>query len=186
MSAAEEIARYFDLLKAGAITESEFATAKASLLGASQPGTSAVKNQAVGKAKENPKAVKKVQGNPNPLHTGVAVAAGVVGGRLIADQLLDDPSVDPAAFATETITFPDGDTFAGAAVEMPNGDVFYSITESTGSEIYTMTGTLTADQVQDFNNDYSEGIGSEHYHNVDTSIHDSGSDSEAFEDFDFF
>jgi hypothetical protein len=49
-----------------------------------------------------------------------------------------------------------------------------------------MTGTLTADQVQDINNDYSEGIGSEHYHNVDTSIHDSGSDSEAFEGFDFF
>ena len=51
MSAAEEIARYFNLLKAGAITESEFATAKASLLGASQPGTSAVKNQAGGKPK---------------------------------------------------------------------------------------------------------------------------------------
>ena len=59
MSAAEEIARYFDLLKAGAITESEFATAKASLLGASQPGTSAVKNQAVGKPKENPNQKKE-------------------------------------------------------------------------------------------------------------------------------
>jgi len=110
MSAADEIAKYFDLFKAGAITEAEFTAAKASLIGTPQPAQTATKNNVNGAApaagnnanganknpKNNPKAGQKFPANANPLQTGVAVAAGVVGGRLISDKLLDDPSTDPA------------------------------------------------------------------------------------------
>jgi hypothetical protein len=201
MSAADEIAKYFDLFKAGAITEAEFATAKASLIGSPQPAQTATKNNvnaaapAVGNnsngssknQKNNSKTGQKFPANTNPLQTGVAVAAGVVGGRLISDKLLDDPSTDPATLSTETITFPDGDTFSGAAVEMPNGDVFYSITESTESSTQTFTGSLTAQEVAELNNDHSDIGGGDHYHHHhETSGQVSESDSGSFDSFDFF
>ena len=201
MSAADEIAKYFDLFKAGAITEAEFTAAKAALIGAPQSAQGATKNNApvaapatgnnVNGSNKNPKKNAKTgprfPANTNPLQTGVAVAAGVVGGRLISDKLLDDPSTDPAVLSTETITFPDGDTFAGAAVEMPNGDVFYSITESTESSIQTFTGSLTAQEVAELNNDYSDTGGGDHYHHHhESSGQVSEPDSGNFDNFDFF
>ena len=201
MSAADEIAKYFDLFKAGAITEAEFTAAKASLIGTPQPAQTATKNNVSGAApaagnnanganknpKNNPKTGQKFPANANPLQTGVAVAAGVVGGRLISDKLLDDPSTDPATLSTETITFPDGDTFSGAAVEMPNGDVFYSITESTESSIQTFTGSLTAQEVAELNTDYSDAGGADHYHHHhESSSQVSEPDSGNFDGFDFF
>jgi len=205
MSAAEEIAKFFELLKIGAITESEFAAAKATLIGGTQTSQNAAKGNPIGagsdgsnKAKpssklnqNNSRNGQKFPSNLNPVQTGIAVAAGVVGagvvgGRLISDRLLDDPSTDPAAFTTETITFPDGDIISGSAVEMPNGDFFYSITESTESNFHTMTGSLTAEEVQDLNHDYSEDHGGSYHHHHETSTQVSESDSGNFENYDFF
>jgi hypothetical protein len=200
MSAAEEIAKFYELFKIGAITEAEFTAAKASLIGGAQTAQNATKGYASGttpnvgsnansdykNAQGKSKAAKRAAGVPNPLQTGVAVAAGVVGGRLISDKLLDDPSTDPAAFATETITFPDGDIISGSAVEMPNGDVFYSITESTESSIQTFTGALTAQEVEDLDQDYSDVLGDVHHHHHESSAHVSEPDSGNFDNFDFF
>jgi hypothetical protein len=201
MGAAEEIAKFYELFKIGALTEAEFTAAKASLIGGSQTAQTPTKGYASGttpnvgsnsnnankKPQGKSKAAQRPAGAPNPLQTGVAVAAGVVGGRLISDKLLDDPSTDPATLSTETITFPDGDTFSGAAVEMPNGDVFYSITESTESSIQTFTGSLTAQEVAELNNDHSDIGGGDHYHHHhETSGQVSESDSGSFDNFDFF
>lgn len=215
MSAAEEIAKFYELFKAGAITEAEFATAKAKLLGtaptppADTRGAAAIKPKPVdqsGKPKQGaPKPAQKSGGVPSPVQTGVAVAAGVIGGRLIADKLLDDPSTDPTAFASETITFPDGDVVTGAAFEMPNGDVFYSVTETSGLDVHTVSGSMTADEAEAFVNEDSSGgdifdgldNGShdfgEHTH-IESHSYDSGSNSSAdvstdsggFDGFDFF
>ena len=71
---------------------------------------------------------------------------------------------------------------AGAAVEMPNGDVFYSISENFGSGIHSIDGMMTADQVEAMNNDFADNgvIDSNHV------AHDNGGDSGGFEGFDFF
>lgn len=211
MSAAEEIAKFYELLKAGAITEAEFTAAKAKLLGAtptppadSRGAAAAPKpkqtNQG-GKPKQSaPQPAGKKGGVPTPIQTGVAVAAGVVGGRLISDKLLSDPSTDPTAFATETITFPDGDVVSGTAFEMPNGDVFYSVTETSGLDVHTVAGTMTADEAETFVND--ENVGMDEFGGHDYEVHshaeshsyDSGSststvvesDSGGFDGFDFF
>jgi hypothetical protein len=210
MSAAEEIAKFYELFKAGAITEAEFTTAKAKLLGAAPTpptdtrGAAAIKPKPAdqgGKPKQSaPQPAQKNGGVPSPIQTGVAVAAGMVGGRLISDKLLDDPSTDPTAFATETITFPDGDVVTGAAFEMPNGDVFYSVTETSGLDVHTVAGSMTAEEAEAFvNEDTSSGhdFGG-HDHEVHTHVesysYDSGSsaaesvqsDSGGFDGFDFF
>lgn len=209
MSAADEIARYFDLFKAGAITEAEFTAAKAKLLGTTTPppantptdtrGAAALKTppsqqKSGNNQNNNSKNNQRSQGGANPLQTAAAVATGVVGGHLIADRLLGDPSSDPATFATETITFENGDVMTGAAVEMPNGDVFYSITEDTGGEVINYSGTMTAEEVEEFNNDtfdtgsdFSGGaIVEHHHHHIETPVQDSGSDGGGFDGFDFF
>jgi len=190
MNAAEEIARYFELLKSGAITEAEFTAAKATLLGqqtnspSNTRGFAAIQTPPTPAANKpqtnNSKKAPKIQNNPNPLQVGAAVAAGVVGGRLLSDKLLGND--DPIAFATETISFPDGDVITGAAVEMPNGDVFYSISDSFGPGIHTVDGMMTADQVEAFNEDYSNQGSIE---NASTEYDNSG-DSGGFEGFDFF
>jgi hypothetical protein len=210
MSAAEEIAKFHELYKAGAITEAEFTAAKAKLLGASPTppadtrGAAAIKPKPApqgGKPQNNaPQTPQKNGGVPSPIQTGVAVAAGMVGGRLISDKLLDDPSTDPTAFATETITFPDGDVVTGAAFEMPNGDVFYSVTETSGLDVHTVAGSMTAEEAEAFVNDDTSGghdFGG-HDHDVHTHVesytYDSGSgaaesvqsDSGGFDGFDFF
>jgi hypothetical protein len=186
MSTAAEIAQFFELFKAGAITEAEFNAAKAKLLGNTTPqnsgtrGFAAVEKPLASKA-EQPANKSKSSSNPSPLQSGAAVAAGVIGGRLISDRLLDDPSTDPTAFATETITFPDGDVISGAAVEMPNGDVFYSITEDTGIDVTTYSGSMTAEEVNDFTNsgDTSDS-------GSDFSSQDADVDTGGFDGFDFF
>ena len=208
MSAAEEIAKFYELFKAGAITESEFTAAKSKLLGTSPTppadtrGAAAIKPKTAdqgGKPKQaTPQPAQKKGSVPTPLQSGLAVAAGVVGGRLIGDKLLDDPSTEPTAFATETITFPDGDVLSGAAFEMPNGDVFYSVTETSGLDIHTVSGTMTSDEAEAFvadntfeSNDFS---GHDHggYAHSESYSHDSGSsaavdsDTGGFDGFDFF
>jgi hypothetical protein len=199
MSAAEEIAKFYELFKIGAITEAEFTAAKASLIGTSATphnapkgyaavSTPNVNNNVNKNTKGKSKSAQRPSGIPNAVQTGAAVAAGVVGGRLLSDKLLNDPSTDQAAFATETITFPDGDTISGSAVEMPNGDVFYSITESTETSIHTVTGALTAQEVEELNQDYSDHQGDihHHHHHHDGSAHVSEPDSGNFDNFDFF
>ena len=190
MSAADEIARYYELFKSGAISESEFTAAKATLLGQQSNSPSNIRGfaamqtppaSAANKPQtDNSKKAPRIQNNPNPFQVGAAAAAGVVGGRLISDKLLSND--DPVAFATETISFPDGDVIAGAAVEMPNGDVFYSISDNFGSGIHSIDGMMTADQVEALNNDYADnGV-------IDSSnvSHDNSGDSNDFEGFDFF
>jgi hypothetical protein len=56
MSAAEEIAKFYELYKAGAITDAEFATAKAKLLGAT--ATPPVATPSAGAATPAPSAGK--------------------------------------------------------------------------------------------------------------------------------
>jgi hypothetical protein len=192
MSAAEEIAKFYELYKAGAITDAEFATAKATLLGATPTPPTATPSAGV--ATPAPTAGKETKPKgagaqssqkkpsvPSPVQTGVAVAAGVVGGRLIADQLLDDPSTDPASFATETITFPNGDVLSGSAVEMPNGDYFYSLTETSGGDIQTVSGTMTADEVEEFMAE-EPSVGN---HSVDSYSHDPGVSSTSETTYDY-
>jgi hypothetical protein len=192
MSAAEEIAKFYELYKAGAITDAEFATAKAKLLGAT--ATPPVATPSAGAATPAPSAGKgtkpkgasaqptqKAQSIPQPVQTGVAVAAGFVGGRLIADQLLDDPSTDPTSFATETITFPNGDVLSGAAVEMPNGDFFYSVTETSGVDIQTVSGTMTAEEVEEFMAE-EPSVGD---HSVDSHSYDPGVSSTSETNYDY-
>ena len=205
MSAAEEIAKFYELFKAGAITEAEFTAAKAKLLGAAPTppadtrGAAAIKPKPAdqgGKPKQSaPQPAQKNGGVPSPVQTGVAVAAGMVGGRLITDKLLDDPSTDPTAFATETITFPDGDVVTGAAFEMPNGDVFYSVTETSGVDVHTVAGSMTAEEAEAFvNEDTSGGHDFGGHDHSGSYSYDSGSgssvsvesDSGGFEGFDFF
>jgi hypothetical protein len=190
MSAADEIARYYELFKSGAISEAEFTAAKATLLGqqtnspSSTRGFAAIQTPPTPAANRtetsNSKKAPKIMNNPRPFQVGAAAAAGVVGGRLISDKLLNND--DPVAFATESISFAGGDVISGAAVEMPNGDVFYSISENFGSGIHSIDGMMTADQVEAFNEDYSDNgvIDSSH------TSHDSGGDSGGFEGFDFF
>jgi hypothetical protein len=190
MNAAEEIARYFELLKSGAITEAEFTAAKATLLGqqtnspSNTRGFAAIQTPPTPAANKsqtnNSKKAPKIQNNPHPFQVGAAAAAGVIGGRLISDKLLSND--DPIAFATETISFPDGDVISGAAVEMPNGDVFYSISDNFGSGIHSIDGMMTSDQVEALNNDFADnGV-------IDSSnvSHDDSGDSGDFEGFDFF
>lgn len=210
MSAAEEIAKFYELFKAGAITEAEFTAAKAKLLGASPTppadtrGAAALKpkpaDQGAKPKQSAPQPAGKKGGVPTPIQTGVAVAAGVVGGRLISDKLLSDPSTDPTAFATETVTFPDGDVVSGTAFEMPNGDVFYSVTETSGLDVHTVAGTMTADEAEAFVNDENAGMDEFGGHDYEVHSHveshsdDSGagssatveSDSGGFDGFDFF
>jgi hypothetical protein len=192
MSAAEEIAKFYELYKAGAITDAEFATAKAKLLGAT--ATPPVATPSAGAATPAPSAGKgtkpkgagaqssqKMPNIPSPVQTGVAVAAGFVGGRLIADQLLDDPSTDPTSFATETITFPNGDVLSGSAVEMPNGDFFYSVTETSGVDIQTVSGTMTAEEVEEFIAE-EPSVGDD---SVDSYSHDPGVSSTSETNYDY-
>ena len=192
MSAAEEIAKFYELYKAGAITDAEFATAKAKLLGAT--ATPPVATPSAGAATPAPSAGKgtkpkgagaqssqKMPNIPSPVQTGVAVATGFVGGRLIADQLLDDPSSDPTSFATETITFPNGDVLSGSAVEMPNGDYFYSVTETSGVDIQTVSGTMTADEVEEFMAE-EPSVGD---HSVDSHSYDPGVSSTSETNYDY-
>ena len=161
MGAADEIAKYHELLKSGAISQEEFDSLKATLIGGAAKGATpangtrgfaAVKTPVTPVEPIKPNAARdngnrpRIQNGASPLQMGASVAAGVVGGRLIADRLLNnEQTVD---VVTGTAVFADGETISAAAVEMPNGDVFYSVTDTV-----TYQGMLTEDQV----NELTEG-----------------------------
>jgi len=163
MGAADEIAKFHELLKSGAISQEEFDSMKANLIGGASSkgaaangtrGFAAVKTPVTPVEPIKPNAARdngngpRIQNGASPLQMGASVAAGVVGGRLIADRLLNnEQTVD---VVTGTAVFADGETISAAAVEMPNGDVFYSVTDTV-----TYQGMLTEEQV----NELTEGGG---------------------------
>jgi len=151
MSAADEIAKFHELLLSGAINEQEFASAKASILkgtpvapiskgfaAQSQPIKSNVQN-----------AVPRIKNANSPLEIGASVAAGYVAGQFIKDKLLnnhDTTDIIDHSFISGS------DAISANFVEMPSGDIFYEV-----SETVTYEGTLSQNEVQQINEDFDSG-----------------------------
>lgn len=151
MSAADEIAKFHELLLSGAINEEEFANAKASIL-KDTPGPTVSKGFA---AQTEPIKSKvqnvapRIQNAASPLQMGATVAAGYVAGHYIKDKLLNN---DDTTNIIDHSFIGGSESISASFVEMPSGDVFYEV-----SDTVTFEGTLSQDEVQQINNDFDSG-----------------------------
>ncbi len=179
MGAAEEIAKYHELLKSGAITEEEFAQFKASQISGSSAQSGgrgfaamtqpiAADSPTKSRMKDSTRPTPRIQNGASSLQMGASVAAGYVGGHLIADRLLNNDQT--TEIITGTTLFANGEMISAAAIEMPNGDVFYSVTDTI-----TYQGVLTQDEVIEINSESDAG-------SYNSGEHDSDA-SEGFSDF---
>lgn len=148
MSAADEIAKFHELLLSGAINEAEFAKVKASILkGTPAPLVSkgfAPQTQPIKSNVQN--AAPRIQNGSSPLQMGASVAAGYVAGQFLKDKLLNN---DDTANIIDHSLISGNDVISASFVEMPSGDVFYEV-----SETVTYEGTLSENEVQQINDDF--------------------------------
>lgn len=156
MGAAEEIAKFHELLKSNAITQEDYEHAKSQILGNlalnQPPNSNALQADSQTNHFTTPSPQPTTQSRhsgASPLQTGAAVAAGVVGGRLLADRLLNN---DETITTLDASLFGDGTTLAVNFVEMPNGDVFYQLSETVSYD-----GVLTQQDITQLDQDFDNG-----------------------------
>lgn len=151
MSAADEIAKFHELLKAGAISEQEFADAKESILKGSPtapsrgfaPQTMPIAGNAMNAGTRN-------QNGPSPLEIGASVAGGYVAGQFLKDKLFNNN--DESTSAMEHMHISEGEVISADFVGLSNGDVYYEV-----SETVTYEGTLSESEIQEMNQEFDSG-----------------------------
>ena len=151
MGAADEIAKFHELLKSGAITQQEFDQAKNSIL--KNPGSEGQSRAFAPQTKPIQSKQAPVnhanQTSPSPVQIGGSVAAGYVAGNLIRDKLLNNDDVNGSI---DSSLLGEGELLSASFVEMPSGDVFYQV-----SETVTFEGVLSENEVEQINQEIDSG-----------------------------